>query len=82
MRYNFRATFEDGTVLPANISSMGIKMQQLVFGDAKKDYVVAHFRPPINTRKGWFSVNGKKYMIQRNISTERITSLYGSEYHG
>lgn len=82
MRYNQRATFEDGTVLPVNLSGMGIEMQNLVFGDAKKDYVIARFRPPIATRKGWFSVDGKKYMIQRNVSTERVTSLYGSEYHG
>ncbi len=69
-------------IYPVNVTSMGIKSQTAVFGSVKQGRVSVRFQNKVSQRKDYFVIDGHNYLIEKNMTTDRCTTLYGVEYDG
>ncbi|MCK8628096.1 hypothetical protein [Fructobacillus cardui] len=88
MRYNKRLQFVDDKlvnqqeVYPVNVTSMGVKAQNLVFGSVKQGRIAVRFQNKVNVRSGYMVIDGDNFKIENSTYTDRASTIYGVEYHG
>ena len=88
MRYNNRLQFVDDKlvkqqeVYPVNVTSMGVKAQNLVFGSVKQGRIAVRFQNKVNVRSGYMVIDGDNFKIENSTYTDRASTIYGVEYHG
>ncbi|QHJ83693.1 MAG: hypothetical protein [Caudoviricetes sp.] len=88
MRYNKRLQFIDDKLVkqqelyPVNVTSMGIKAQNLVFGSFKQGRIAVRFQNKVNVRSGYMVIDGDNFKIENSTNTDRASTIYGVEYRG
>lgn len=88
MRYNKRLQFIDEKLVkqpdiyPVNVTSMGIKSQNLVFGSFKQGRIAVRFQNKVNVRSGFMVIDGDNFKIESSTYNDRSSTIYGVEYHG